>query len=190
MSTNTLYRSPEDAQSKDRSRLFEAARLPYTSPALVFLGVDDRPNASSSSVPAAQDPQKPEGVPYFALDAGTGEWNVDGGEWGDARASGSAMSGWEAGIFAQARALLDWNTRNKVRSTDDLGNAELMVGKFCPACGNSTYSLWGGWKRNCTTALEPNRGNEACPSTKGLHNFAYPRTDPVRYASEALLRHD
>ncbi|CAD6573047.1 MAG: hypothetical protein TREMPRED_000714 [Tremellales sp. Tagirdzhanova-0007] len=155
--------SPEDAQSKDRSRLFEAARLPYTSPALVFLGVDDRPDASSASVPAAQDPQKPEGVPYFALDAGTEEWNVEGGEWGDARASGSAMPGWEAGIFAQARALLDWNTRNK----------------FCPACGSSTYSLWGGWKRNCTTALEPAKGNGPCPSTKGLHNFAYPRTDPV-----------
>lgn len=107
-------RSPEDAESKDRSRLFEAARLPYSSPALVFLGVDDRPDASRSSQPAAEDPKTPKGVPYFALDAGKEQWDVDGGEWGDARASASAMSGWEAGIFAQSRALLDWNMRNRV----------------------------------------------------------------------------
>ncbi len=114
-----MSRSPEDAENKDRSRLYEAARLPHSLPALVFLGIDDRPDASRSSVPATQDPQQPEGVPYFALDAGKGEWEVNGGEWGDARASGSAMSGWEAGVFAQARALLDWNTRNKVRFDEE-----------------------------------------------------------------------
>lgn len=39
-----------------------------------------------------------------------------GGEWGEARASGGAMEGWDAGVFAQARALVDWNGRNKVSS--------------------------------------------------------------------------
>lgn len=106
--------SPEDAQSKDRARLFEAAHLPHTLPALVFLGVDDRPDASSTSVPARADPMHPEGVPYFALDTGTEDWEIEGGEFGDARASGSAMGGWEAGVFALSRALIDWNVRNKV----------------------------------------------------------------------------
>jgi NAD+ diphosphatase len=39
---------------------------------------------------------------------------VEGGEFGEARASAGAMSGWEAGLFAQGRALVDWNVRNKV----------------------------------------------------------------------------
>ncbi|RSH82253.1 NADH pyrophosphatase [Saitozyma podzolica] len=154
--------SPEDAQSKDRARLFEAAHLPHTLPALVFLGVDDRPDASSTSVPARADPMHPEGVPYFALDTGTEDWEIQGGAFGDARASGSAMSGWEAGVFALSRALIDWNVRNK----------------FCAACGSPTYSLWGGWKRSCLTGIEPVEGKE-CFSLKGLHNFAYPRTDSV-----------
>lgn len=110
--------SPADAESKDRSRLFESARLPHTLPALVFLGIDDRPDASSDSVPARIDPKDPQGVPYFAIDAGRAqdqkEWEVEGGEFGDARASASSMSGWEAGVFAQARALIDWNCRNLV----------------------------------------------------------------------------
>jgi NAD+ diphosphatase len=103
-------RSLEDAKSKERTRLFESHRLPHTLPSLVFLGIDDRPKASESSVPAKVDPLEPKGVPYFALEV----TDADGGEWGEARASGGAMSPWEAGIFAQARALMDWNGRNKV----------------------------------------------------------------------------
>lgn len=115
-------RSAEDAENKDRRRLFEAIRYPHTLPSLVFLGIDDRPTASEDSVPAKIDPKDPKGVPYFAIDTGrTAEeksWEVEGGEWGDARASGSAMSGWEAGIYAQGRALIDWNTRNLVSDGD------------------------------------------------------------------------
>jgi NAD+ diphosphatase len=108
--------SAADSESKDRSRLFESARLPHTLPALVFLGIDDRPAASSESVPAKVDPKNPVGVPYFAIDAGKdgADWEVEGGVFGDARASASSMSGWEAGVFAQARALIDWNCRNLV----------------------------------------------------------------------------
>jgi hypothetical protein len=56
-------------------------------------------------------------VPYFAIDAGKEDWVIDGAEFGDARASASSMSGWEAGVFAQARALIDWNCRNLVSGT-------------------------------------------------------------------------
>ncbi|KAK8854679.1 hypothetical protein IAR55_003418 [Kwoniella newhampshirensis] len=159
--------SPEGMTDRIQLKLYESARLPYALPALVFLGIDDRadPTTNASS---AVDHSNPSGIPYFALDAAEPEWDEiiekRGGEWGDARASATALTGWEAGIFAQGRALVDWNVRNK----------------FCPACGSRTYSLWGGWKRNCTSALEPvKEGKEACFSTKGLHNFAYPRTDPV-----------
>lgn len=172
--------SPEDADNKDRSRIFESARLPHTLPALVFLGIDDRPDASKDSVPAKVDPRHPQGVPYFAIDAGKEKWEVEGGEFGDARASASSMSGWEAGIFAQARALIDWNCRNLVSTHHSPKRAWPNSQQFCAACGSPTYSLWGGWKRNCTTAIERPEGKEPCFSTKGLHNFAYPRTDPVR----------
>ncbi|WWD19175.1 hypothetical protein CI109_103633 [Kwoniella shandongensis] len=159
--------APEGTTDKLQLKLYESARLPYTSSALVFLGIDDRsdPTTNASS---ATDHLNPTGIPYFALDAVGSEWDFiieqRGGEWGDARASATALKAWEAGIYAQGRALVDWNVRNK----------------FCPACGSRTYSLWGGWKRNCTSALEPPKeGKEPCFSTKGLHNFAYPRTDPV-----------
>lgn len=107
-------RSPEDASSKERSRLFEGARLPHTLPAVVFLGIDDRQSASADAKPMAEDPLNPKGVPYFAVDAPRGDWTPEGGEFVDARATGSAMAGWDAGIFAQGRALVDWNMRNKV----------------------------------------------------------------------------
>jgi len=42
------------------------------------------------------------------------DYEVKDGEWGDARGTANAMDGWSAGIFAQARALIDWNVRNKV----------------------------------------------------------------------------
>ena len=108
-------RSESDLADKDRAKILETARTPHTLPALVFLGIDDRQHASSQGVPMAVDPLNPEGVPYFAVEA-TKDFEVAGGEWGDARNSANAMDGWTAGIFAQGRALIDWNVRNKVRT--------------------------------------------------------------------------
>jgi len=61
--------------------------------------------------------------------------------------------------------MVDWNQRNK----------------FCPACGSPVYSLWAGWKLSCTSLLPwaDNTDRKPCPSGRGLHNFAHPRTDPV-----------
>lgn len=127
----------------------------------------------------SEDPLNPRGVPYFAVEAPKGDWVPEGGEFGDARSVGSAMGGWEAGVFAQGRALVDWNTRNKVCRRHHTGDYTQLMIQFCAGCGSPTYSLWGGWKRSCTSALEPKEDEEACFSTKGLHNFAYPRTDSV-----------
>ncbi|WVQ72096.1 hypothetical protein IAR50_001641 [Cryptococcus sp. DSM 104548] len=156
------YQGPPPGASPEVAKFSEVTRLSL--PNLIFLGIDDRqdPTTNKSS---AVDHLNPKGTPYFALDATGTSFDEagSGGEWGDPRASGSAFGAWDAGVFAQARALIDWNGRNK----------------FCPACGSQTYSLWAGWKRSCTTALKPIEGKESCFSTKGLHNFAYPRTDPV-----------
>ncbi|ORX38346.1 putative NAD+ diphosphatase [Kockovaella imperatae] len=157
--------------SKEAVRTMETYRKPSDN-ALVFLGIDDRTSARENIETEIQSSEKqvdlanPPGTAFFAVDAGRGaegEWEISGTQWGDPRSSASSMSGWEAGLFAQARALIDWNTRNR----------------FCPMCGSQTYSLWAGWKRGCITGLEPIPGKEPCPSLEGLHNFAYPRTDPV-----------
>ncbi|KAG0163633.1 Peroxisomal NADH pyrophosphatase nudt12 [Apophysomyces sp. BC1015] len=67
-----------------------------------------------------------------------------------------------ASIVAQARAMVDWNSRNQ----------------FCPACGRKTISDEGGHKRVCPP--QPDSPEVApCVSQKGIHNIAYPRTDPV-----------
>lgn len=166
-SSSMFAETPADAEPG--SKFHQSARLPETSSALVFLGVDDRPLASKDAVPADVDPQNPKGVPYFAIEA-LPATDVDqslGGSFQEARAAASHLSPWEAGLFAEARAMIDWNTRNK----------------HCPACGAKTYSLWAGWKRACVTALEKREEGQECPSTKGLQNFSYPRTDPVSLLS-------
>lgn len=153
-------------------------------PTLVFLGVDER------GCPPDEDLHKPHGTPYFALDAtppGAGTYAVpadledesraaaaswtppERAEWADARMAASLMDAWHAGLFASARPIVDWNARNR----------------FCPACGRMTYSLWGGWKRSCITALGDAEERKKCYSNVGLHNFAHPRTDPVSCARPA-----
>jgi hypothetical protein len=133
----TWNRSEEEAKDADRAKLLQSARLPLGSLPIVFLGIDDRPTASDGSVPAAVDPSNPKGVPYFALDAGDEDWTFEGGEFGDARNNASNMDGWSAGIFAQARALIDWNGRNKVSNI----LSRMYVGAY------AVLVLSGMWKQ-------------------------------------------
>lgn len=54
--------------------------------------------------------------------------------------------------------------------------------KFCPACARPIRSVWAGWKRSCIPGELSGQGTTAepaCVSRKGVHNFSYPRTDPV-----------
>lgn len=79
----------------------------------------------------------------------------------------------DAAIIGQARAMIDWNSRNT----------------FCPACGRRTFSSEAGYKRTCPPDQVPSDPVEAekeqqgqkppCISAKGIHNFSYPRIDPV-----------
>ncbi|XP_061586293.1 peroxisomal NADH pyrophosphatase NUDT12 [Cololabis saira] len=61
----------------------------------------------------------------------------------------------EAGVVAQARAVLAWHSRYS----------------FCSTCGSNTSLEDGGWKRSCL--------NPDCRSRRGIHNTCYPRVDPV-----------
>ncbi|KAJ3172824.1 Peroxisomal NADH pyrophosphatase nudt12 [Irineochytrium annulatum] len=78
-----------------------------------------------------------------------------GGEFKEARPAAFSLAKRDAAILAQARSMVDWNTRYK----------------FCSACGSKTTSKESGHKRFCT--------NEFCIAHKSVQNFSYPRTDPV-----------
>lgn len=74
-----------------------------------------------------------------------------------------------AAIYAQSRALADWNTRNT----------------FCGTCGNRTLSVNSGTKRACppTDAArlvegKPTEG-PACNTRTTISNLSFPRTDPT-----------
>ncbi|KAI1247600.1 hypothetical protein MGN70_011490 [Eutypa lata] len=76
----------------------------------------------------------------------------------------------EAAIYAQARALLDWNARNP----------------FCGACSRPTMSVNAGTKRVCPPtdwAGVPEGGQPKerpdCPTRHGVSNLSFPRTDPT-----------
>ncbi|KAJ7655389.1 NUDIX hydrolase domain-like protein [Mycena rosella] len=150
---------------------------------VVFLGLLDT-LSSLNALPTSDftDPEravaKLEGIPYFALDIG--ELGVDADafltevkdvaqvlSWAEPRGllMGLQLDKVSLALFGEARSMVDWNQRNK----------------FCPACGSPTFSQWGGWKISCSTLLPwaDNAGKKPCPTGKGLHNFAHPRTDPV-----------
>lgn len=157
----TSYSStPESATDE---KMFQAARIPFTLPVLVFLGLEEASHFQAADV---LNHHNPNGSPVFAIDVPTSvslPSLPSNCSFQDARSAASHLSPFEAGLFAQARAMIDWNTRNK----------------FCAACGRETYSLWAGWKRGCTSVLQHLESGQVCPSTKGLQNFQYPRTDPV-----------
>ena len=84
----------------------------------------------------------------------------------------------QAAIYAQARALLDWNARNP----------------FCAQCGQPTMSINAGTKRICpptdmgllagvtSPGLEVDQKPRArldCATRKGISNISFPRTDPT-----------
>jgi NAD+ diphosphatase len=83
-----------------------------------------------------------------------------------------------AAIFAQARALLDWNARNP----------------FCGGCGHPTLSVNAGTKRVCPptdfagTDSETPKQRPACPTRQGISNLSFPRTDPT--VIMAVVSHD
>ena len=102
----------------------------------VFLGLDGESGRFAIDVSAASDD---ENAPPF----------TDRGRFGEVRALGSLVPHAEAGIIAQARALIDWHNRHG----------------HCAVCGAPTIAAEGGYQRNCTA--------QACAAQH------FPRTDPV-----------
>ncbi|KAF5386214.1 hypothetical protein D9615_002316 [Tricholomella constricta] len=161
----------------------EAAR--HRNPPVVFLGLQE--NSKTNALPSSEfvDPEAAianlDGIPYFAMDVAELDLAPErlkeildstspaqSGQvlsWSEPRVLMTGLDSFSGAVFAEARSLVDWNLRNK----------------FCPGCGSPTYSMWGGWKLYCFSLLPwaDNTGRKSCPTSKGLHNFTHPRTDPV-----------
>ncbi|KAI8080064.1 NUDIX hydrolase domain-like protein [Halteromyces radiatus] len=132
--------------------------------ALVFLGIDER-------FVSDKEGDAKEGIPYWALDITVNEKDnnmtlvqlhqdleKEGLEFSSPLPLGFQLDRESAAILAQARAMVDWHTRNK----------------FCPACGNPVKIKEAGYKMTCSS-----NETSQCISHNGIHNFAYPRTDAV-----------
>jgi NAD+ diphosphatase len=109
------------------------------------------------------------GVPYFALDVTSSRFK----EFKTSLASKGlqhaptridlTLSASQSAIYSHARSLLDWNARNK----------------YCSSCGGRTLSTHGGAKVVCPPSDAGKPRPRACSTRIGLHNQAFPRTDPT-----------
>ncbi|XP_021370899.1 peroxisomal NADH pyrophosphatase NUDT12-like isoform X2 [Mizuhopecten yessoensis] len=125
-----------------------------TNPLLVFLGVESDESTKDNSTVLDEA-----GQALFALDVTDTDESKFKTLVGEAEFTTSyhvlmQLEPSDAGIFAEARSLLDWLDRYK----------------FCATCGSATTVAEGGYKRICD--------NKSCRTNKGIHNTCYPRTDP------------
>ncbi|CEH18429.1 NADH pyrophosphatase I of the Nudix family of hydrolases [Ceraceosorus bombacis] len=154
----------QEEQEKVSEKDWKRATDSFVPPGLdiVFLGILQ--DGDSMTQQGQDQTNEIKGVPYFALSlthrsprgAQTTEQDTkdarglerlqeellkEGYDFVDTRALAQAGS-WPAGdaaMIAEARSLVDWNERMN----------------YCPACSRRQYSLWGGWKRCCSSGLLP-----------------------------------
>lgn len=135
-------------------------------PTLVFLGVDEK-NSGSGTKDTIE--QALIGTSYWAVDVSkiAKSFESDDTEHQELRFLVMKLPHTQAAIAGHGRALIDWNVRNS----------------HCPGCGKKTIQVWAGHKRTCppeqVEETDSNGEKNTCVSRKGLHNYQYPRTDPV-----------
>ncbi|MCJ1237390.1 NADH pyrophosphatase [Varicellaria rhodocarpa] len=176
----------DDPYAKPEEEVISQYNSNVTIPQLLFLGLDERKKDGFLW-------NIYRGSPFFALDVtpkGTieaqataliNEMQSRGLQFVEGRMNMS-LPALEAAIFAQARALLDWNARNP----------------FCAQCGHPTLSINAGMKRTCppadmaaslpsssssssttTSAALAAVSRPPCATRKGISNLSFPRTDPT-----------
>ena len=173
----------DNPYSKTEEQMVTDYNSSVTTPQLLFLGLDEHRKTGFEWTIY-------HGSPYFALDvtpkgtiSSTAEGLIEtmksrGLQFVEGRMHMS-LPAEQAAIYAQARALLDWNARNP----------------FCAQCGQPTLSINAGTKRICppkdmasltdktsigsTTAAVPATNRLDCATRRGISNLSFPRTDPV-----------
>lgn len=200
----------ENPYSKSEEQMIEEYNSSVTIPQMIFLGLDerklnDRNGGEDKAQPLAEEEQGfswkdvYKGRPLFAVDVTPNGSTKEQAESLIKDLEGKGLNFFkgrmplslhapEAAIFAQARALLDWNARNP----------------FCGGCGQPTLSINGGGKRVCpprdlaqlkgaigaTTGEKPSDPGERppCATRQGISNLSFPRTDPT--VIMAVVSHD
>ena len=173
----------DDPYSKTEEQMISEYNSSVTIPQLLFLGLDEHQKTGFEWTMY-------HGAPYFALDvtpkstiSSAAEQLIEsmksrGLQFVEGRMHMS-LPAEQAAVYAQARALLDWNARNP----------------FCAQCGQPTLSINAGTKRTCppkdiasltnttsigsTTAAKPATDRSDCATRRGISNLSFPRTDPV-----------
>lgn len=172
----------DDPYSKTEEQMTLEYNSTTTIPQLLFLGLDeDHKSGFEWSIY--------HGTPYFALDVTPKGTIASAAEAliKDVKSQGlqfvegrmhMSLPASQAAIYAQARALLDWNARNP----------------FCAGCGQPTLSINAGTKRACpprdmaslteraaigSTTSEAPTERPDCVTRKGISNLCFPRTDPT-----------
>ena len=190
----------ENTYLQTEEELISSYNSTRTIPQLLFLGLDEssksqskspsKPSSSSASDKSTFSYNIYTGAPFFALDVTprgtlTNPANTlitmlesRGLKFIEGRMH-TSLPAPTAAIYAQARALLDWNARNP----------------FCAQCGQPTLSINAGTKRTCppadwasiassgstigsTTDAKPTQRPD-CVTRKGISNLCFPRTDPT-----------
>ena len=140
-------------------------------PQMIFLGIDERDKEGLGY----QSKNFYTGAPYFAVDITPQNTvkdacekliqDLEGKGLGFAQGRVMDIDAQDAAIYAEARALLDWNARNP----------------FCAACGQPTMSVNGGFKRTCPPkdVAKKDGDRPSCVTRKGISNLCFPRTDPT-----------
>ncbi|CAG7980580.1 unnamed protein product [Penicillium salamii] len=162
-----------DTSEEDMLKNYDSRKTQAT---LIFLGLDESRKEGGLAFKIYQ------GTPFFAVDVtpkGSEDQQVAAKDViSTAEAKGLSFfqtrvhmtfSADEAAIYAQARALMDWNTRNT----------------FCGTCGHRTLAINAGTKRACppTDAARIAEGSNVerpeCNTRTTLSNLSFPRTDPT-----------
>ncbi|CEJ60397.1 putative NADH pyrophosphatase [Penicillium brasilianum] len=167
---------PSDTFDQSEEEMLKGFDSRKTHATLIFLGLDESRKEGSMTHKIYS------GIPFFAVDV------TPKGSAAQQTACKDIISAMEekglsffqtrvittftpddAAIYAQARALTDWNTRNT----------------FCGTCGHRTLSVNAGTKRACppTDAARTAEGlpqdRPECNTRTTLSNLSFPRTDPT-----------
>jgi NAD+ diphosphatase len=118
-----------DTSAPPDTHVLESVRLRGVP--LVFLGLHE--SAPNDFPPVGGDPAEAaralKGAPYFSVDVSDADEEAMQGlvraaeevhagakvSFAEARAATRGMSAFDAGVFAEARSMIDWNARNRVR---------------------------------------------------------------------------
>ncbi|BCS17201.1 NAD(+) diphosphatase [Aspergillus puulaauensis] len=161
---------PEDTFKQSEEELIKGSDARDTHAAVIFLGLRTCDSGSSFSYKIYS------GAPFFAVDV-TPEASrapqdaslliksmEEQGLFFHQTRVLNTLPGEDAAIYAQARSLVDWNTRNR----------------FCGICSGLTVSVNAGTKRVCLSSnkIEPNLQLK-CSIRTIPSNLCFPRTDPT-----------